>query len=196
MRIPILFFLVILVSSLNGQKICVEQILVPNNLTKSQHKIPVYIGKKSSKYTTDRSIVMTAKTSKWREVKIEDCEVTDENDCMIWKRVITEEVRMDTVVVTDTMKEKKFEWHVIAFDKNDGMHSEYRRVLCHEDFSRKTAEDLIEALEKVGYRVSTKEAIMYAIREFQFDQRLPVGAIDDETLDRLGLTELAAKLRK
>lgn len=195
MRFIILLLISFQTAGLVGQKICVEQLLVPNNLSEDQHSIAVYTGKDDNPdHTVRRSIITQPSTVKWAKKRIEDCESDNEDDCFTWERVKQEEETIDTIVVLDTLNQTDYRNMVITFDKRDRLHSEYRRVICVEDFSNRTKKELREALDKVGYRVNSDEAILYAVREYQFDNRLPVGGLDAETLEHLGLDNLARRL--
>lgn len=131
----------------------------------------------------------------WEKKKADrNCISVNPDDCMVWCLVETGRIAESYVVVKDTSATDLFEMTKIYPEDNPqtGGITEWREIVCDKDLTSSLIEDvqifLIEAKFLTGvstgkFDYDTRGALI----EYQKINGLPVGQVDFETLDSMGV---------
>jgi hypothetical protein len=124
-------------------------------------------------------------------------DVKPTNSKCIKRKILSEtEISYYTVYVVDTLQTDDYIWENFD-DKNKqiiGTTTEWREVLCGEKVTDKLIERLAAALITKGYNMKKWKGgntltpeLKETISQYQKDNELPLGNLNIETLDSLGL---------
>jgi len=134
---------------------------------------------------------------KWVKKRVDaNCLSPNPNDCMVWCLVKTDAynyVSYDTImeeVVVDTSQTKYFEYK--TFDNIISFSHPYQEVacVCEADMSKKMIKKVKKALRDFDYYYASldhtfSDELKAVLMEFQRDYSLPVGYLDEKTLEYL-----------
>ena len=143
-----------------------------------------------------REIVTREKGSKWEKKKADrNCLSSNPEDCQVWCLVETpkESVEFFEVIDTNLVKEfKKEEIYTKYIDQKSGF-TQWKEVVCEKDVTKKLLNDIQQNLSLKGYPMEESkkgkfdEATKAALKNFQKDYDLPIGSLNIETMEALGV---------
>lgn len=98
------------------------------------------------------------------------------------------------MIVTDTTATSEYIWETFTFEelKLPKEKTEWREVVCREDLTKEFIQKISQKFYDLGYVTSNEidemdEELKAALIKFQIENNLPVGQMDFETLNSLGL---------
>lgn len=161
----------------------------------SKDSYNVYLGNESDeKVSTEiKSIILQESTTKWEKRKADrNCLSSNPDDCVVWCLVEVPEIRKEIRILVDTSQSNQFENKKIEHQVF-GQRKEWIEVMCKTDITKSLLSRLQIILNENGYyygdttKIVDKE-ILSSLKRFQKDFDLPIGKLDFETLDVLGIT--------
>ena len=139
---------------------------------------------------------VTEPSTKWVKKKADkNCLSDDPEDCLVWCLVEVPAEYESITVVTDTTTTREFQ--VVDIEKErlvmEGGYTEWREVICEKDIDHFLVEAVQTALQERGFYNGTiggkmNNRVKEALVAFQTSNGHPVGQLDVETLDGLGIT--------
>ena len=138
------------------------------------------------------TIVLKKAGTKWEKRKADkNCLSADPNDCMVWCLVETPEILKVVPILLDTMQSKNFEYRKIEY-KFKREANEWREVICKKDVTKSLISQIQILLKEKGYyqgdiTMKVDKNTISSLEHFQEDFDLPIGNLDYETLDVLGI---------
>jgi len=157
----------------------------------------VYTGEDVEKEgVTYREIITKEAGTRWEKKKADrNCLSPNPEDCMVWCLIEVPEESALFYEVTDTslVKEYKLEAIYTTPIAKKGGYTEWKEVICESDISPALYTKIQENLSVKGYNIgndnkgkmsSTTQA---ALKEFQIDYALPIGGLNIETMEALGV---------
>ena len=177
---------------------CYAKCLILDKLEKEVELIPVYTG---ADYNDDnvefREVTIKSPTTKWVKRKADrNCLSAAPDDCLVWCLVEISGETAELYVVTDTSltkdyKLKSFNTEVLI---KNGAGNEWREVICQSKITAELYEELFLQLSERNYDFKLNEneligpeEIMETLKKFQSDLNLPIGNLNIETMDALGI---------
>lgn len=175
---------------------CYAKCLIPDKYEYFEKELTIYTGE-----NTDRegvvleTIAIKPATKKWEKKKNDDCKSADPNDCLVWCLIDIPEITEDYYLVIDTSIVKEYTVEKVNYAERvrTGGFTEWREVVCAVDVTKRFYLNVQMALIEKGYgesvvpdgkiSKSTKEALVRCQKE----NSLPVGSLDIETLQFLGV---------
>lgn len=176
---------------------CNARCLIPDQVERHYEEYIAYTGNELEEDVdvVVKKIQTKPATSKWIKKKADkNCLSDDPDDCLVWCLVEIPEQYRNYKILLDTMQSKNFEIRSIEYEEiiKPGGYTEWRAVLCEDQVTTSRVIQIQEALEYEGlYQEEihgnmdkyTREALV----AFQKENNLPVGQLDYETLDVLGV---------
>jgi Putative peptidoglycan binding domain len=167
-------------------------------ILESQTNFPVFVGEDATGILLDTIEIKSKKSSvKWmKKQKDRNCLSIDPEDCLMWCMVEIHERVDSIIVVVDTSAKDEYAWETFDTSKSiiKGNHTEWREIVCGQEIEDNFINNLAAALDKNGYSVEDwQESNVFTpelkakLQEFQRANRLPIGALDMETLEHLEL---------
>jgi hypothetical protein len=163
-----------------------------------QTSFPIFIGDDATGILLDTiEIKSKESTIKWMKKKTHrNCLEINPEDCLVFCMVEIPN-KIDTIiVVVDTSVTDDYAWETFDTSKSivKGNHTEWREVVCGQEIEDGFFNTLAAALDKHGFYVVNWEEknvfmteLKAKLQEFQRANRLPIGVLDLETLEYLGL---------
>ncbi len=176
---------------------CYAKCLIPDQLEKYSDEYPIYTGnelEEEVEIITKRIEVSPAST-KWVKKKADkNCRSADPKDCLVWCLVEIPAEVVELKILADTTQSANYELQNIeqAHLIKKGGHTEWKAVLCEKDISKQVIGQIQSALRANGY-YQAEDSFMIdqetknSLKKFQEDNNLPIGNLDYETLDVLGV---------
>lgn len=176
---------------------CYAKCLVDDAYEEYEIEVPVYTGDPDDKTVKrmKKTFVIVEESTKWVKKKDENCLSRDANDCLVWELITIPGIVEERIVVKKPSKTDQYIWETIVlrdYSLNEG-YIEWKEVLCADKVTAYLISEIQEKLIARGFLVdfpkedridsSTKEAL----QAFQKENNLPVGNLDFETLDALGV---------
>jgi hypothetical protein len=167
-------------------------------ILESKTKFPVFIGEDATGILLDTIEIKSKNyTIQWMKIKKDrNCLSINPEECYKVCAVEFPE-KIDTIiVVVNTSATDEYEWETFDTSKSivKGNHTEWREIVCGQEIKDNFINNLATALDKNGYSVENwQENNVFTIelkaklQEFQRANRLPIGALDLETLEHLEL---------
>ena len=172
------------------------------NFSSELKEYPVYIGSTPDKVKTKTiTIEIKPPMQTWiREIK-SNCESKNEEDCLLWSLTDTPGEYMELEVLKNKRKLKEEDWayrEVELFMSDNSAKAavenstDWREVLCASKMSKEFIKDLKKELadrgfehdsETQNYDARTKSAV----KKYQQYNELPIGQLNFETIEKLGL---------
>jgi len=143
-----------------------------------------------------RIIIQEATEGKWVKKKADkNCLSANPDDCLVWCLVKQDEEYIDLYEVVDTNTIKEFKVSKIDITKltEQGGHTEWKQVVCDNQITNNLSQNIQIALVDRGYIYTVVKGKRFnpetkaALIKFQRDNALPVGQLDYETLEALGV---------
>jgi Putative peptidoglycan binding domain len=176
-------------ASANAQPLkCYVKCLIPAKKERTEQKLrlPIYTG-----VEYDDPLVKKQKLTVLASALPKSWQQPDPNESM------TQDTVIRFWVVTDTTQLKEYEWItftiVNTYVTDQGGFTEWREVLCSDKVTASIVTELHRGLKQRGYDPGKADNVMgmqtkKALAQFQKDNGLPVGNLDFETLEALGVT--------
>ena len=171
-----------------------------HNVPSEVKEYPVYIGETPDKVKLKTITIEVKKPIQSWVLKVKDnCESKNEKDCLVWCLTDTPGEYMELEVLKNKRKLKEDEWgyRVVEVFKSNSSSvikstSEWKEVLCGSKISKEFIQDLKMQLTEKGFD-SESESLIYdsrtksALKKYQEYNNLPIGQLNFETLEALGL---------
>ncbi len=132
--------------------------------------------------------------TKWVKKKAKkNCLSNNPEDCMVWCLVEVPPFKLEKYVVTDTSQLKEFEMKTYDDSENYTYADSYewREVVCEPQINESLLNKICNSLIVENYMAAdecdNKNRIKSAIRAYQTEKLLPVGGLNIETLNHLGV---------
>ena len=185
-------------SSPNGKEPgkCYAKCLIESTIKEKEHSVPIYSGKEFNQdFIEKQEIVINPATTKWVKRKADkNCLSADPEDCLVWCLVEEPSETMEAYVVTDTSLTDDYYWETVTIKKivKEGVFHEWREVICNNKVIAELNNQIQLALIQKGYDAGPSDGIIgtktkAALVKFQKDNNLPIGNLNIETLDALGI---------
>ena len=183
-------------TSKNGE--CYTKYITIDKYKTTSMEYAVYTGNELSenKYVETKTIVTSPKSSKWvRKKKYPDCVSSNPPDCYVACYEEIPEVTKKLNIVTDTIQVKDFQ--VKTIESKDliekGGQQMWLSVVCQNKQTPKYIQGLQMALQEAGTYdgdINGKLSIetLESLKTYQADRNLPVGLLDLESMESLGLS--------
>ncbi len=179
---------------------CFAKCIMQDQYETTYTSLPVYQGKyDETKDYLDKVVkVITPETTKWEKRKADrNCLSSDPDECLVWCLIKVPGKSKEYVIVTDTTATKNYELisHPIKKLVKAGGYTDWNQVVCDSDITPEFYKRVQDSLSEKGYDVGiegsngkigpeSKEAMM----KFQRENVLPIGQLDIETLEALGIS--------
>jgi Putative peptidoglycan binding domain. len=139
-------------------------------------------------------IEIKAASTKWEKRKKPDCESTDPNDCFMACLVQVPAEYETFTVLKDIAQSDNYEVKTITKEilVKQGGYIEKQKVICDENVSADLVMDLQKTLEAQKYNTGPATQkfnpfLKSGLYKYQKDNNLPVGLLNLQTLDKLGV---------
>ena len=175
---------------------CYAKCLIQDEVETYEEDLFVYTGQDHTiEGVVQETIIFRHATTRWEKKRSPNCRSTDPNDCLVWCMVDVPEDSQDYYVVTDTSLIKDFKVETVTYSEviRKGGFTEWKEVVCQSDVTPRLYSEIQLALIEKGFGKdiiadgvisrATKEALV----AYQKANGLPVGSLDLETLDSLGV---------
>lgn len=176
---------------------CYAKCLIPDQYGQEPNYYFRYTGDDPDQEGIVESVVESKERStNWLKKRADkNCMSANPEDCLVWCLVEVPAETLTIVEVLDTVEVKDFvlDYYEVEFLDRKGGFTAWREIVCQKDVTSRLVYDIQASLHEkeyleVEYKVGkldkpTKEAI----KAFQKDYALPLGALDFETLDALGV---------
>jgi len=178
---------------------CYAKCLAPNQYTDESEEYVVYIGDESQEEVDVETVEIEVKPggTKWVKKKMDkNCRAPNPDDCLVWCLEDSPAEIIELKILKDTSQSKNYEIRTISKQslEQQGGFTEWREVLCERDVTLAVVTRIQSSLRELGYYdgQNARTAIIDAktkasLTAYQKDHQLPVGNLDLETLDALGL---------
>ena len=176
---------------------CYGKCLIPESLTIYANEYAVYTGNELEEDVDIevREIILQEKSNKWVKKRVDNnCLAPDPNDCVVWCLENLPEKKETLKILLDTTQSsnyivKRIEKKPASGKKNQ---TDWKEVLCEKDVTPSIIGEIQNALKVNQYYsggISGKFDGMTkkALTNFQKNSKLPIGQLDLETLDALGV---------
>ena len=128
-----------------------------------------------------------------KKIADKNCMSADPEDCLVWCLVEIPEQQIDRYELIDTSQSKEYEIEYITSKRlvQKGGHVEWKEVICQPQINNLLVSQLNEALfrEGIDFTPTNKfnRTLKNALISYQRANGLPIGNLDVETLDLLGI---------
>ncbi len=163
-------------------------------------QLPIYLGDDSSScqdYVKDTSFLIQDAMVAWKRILTDTtCRSAHSDDCFVWRLIDQNEIYYDLEsLVIDTMACKEFILETFEYIEllEEGTFSEYREVLCKKYETSDIVLLIQEKLFEKGYlryqdiNGTINGRTKSALESYQHSHELPVGNLNIETLEHLGV---------
>lgn len=182
-------------SSRNGN--CYAKCLFTDRIITETEVYFVYTGNETEEDVDliEKEIVIQPATTKWvKKMADQNCLSADPNDCMVWCLVNEDPIIRRVAVLADTSQSKNFIKEVVEreVERIKGRSFEWLEVVCEEDQTTSFVQSIQKSLQDKRYYDGSVNGALdqmtrKAIVSFQEESDLPIGQLDFETLDALGI---------
>lgn len=176
---------------------CYAKCLMPDQVSSNSQLLAVFTGDEAFEDVEleTREITISPARQKWEKKAIErDCLSADPNDCLVWCQVEVPAEIETYKILLDTTQSSNFEMMDIKQEKlvSKGGHTEWKEILCNNQITKDLISELQTSLKNQNfYNAETTSTLdsktRNALAEFQRANYLPIGQLDFETLDALGV---------
>jgi hypothetical protein len=176
---------------------CYAKCLVRSEADTTEVAYPVYIGDQSKKAKIHKiKHVISPAKKKWVKKRSPGCRSTDPDDCLIWcLEELSPEHAIELLVVKkpEKMDPSQYEYQSFQQVQLAGEFTDWREVICQTKITKSLLRQLRQALYDHGYEVSLKKKPAFDsklrshLTDYQKSNGLPIGQLDLETLDSLGI---------
>lgn len=144
-----------------------------------------------------KEIITQPASTRWVKKKADkNCLSADPNDCLVWCLVNEEEKVRRVKILVDTTQSNNYVKETIVKSTNpspnDKRYFEWKEVLCQQDITKSIISQIQTTLRNnQSYYGEINgdfdEITQKSLTSFQKDNGLPIGQLDFETLDVLGI---------
>lgn len=138
-------------------------------------------------------VVLQKETTRWiQKIDYINCLSIKPDDCLIWCIVKVPEIT-DLIFIADTLIQKNFEAFIYRPDVpyKVNQRNEWKEIVCSDDITDELYEDVRFALKTKGYDMVSDGHFnlitMSLVLEYQKDNNLPIGYLNLDTMNSLGL---------
>lgn len=157
---------------------------------------PVFTGRGPTQVDLDTLQWTEEAHTEWVKKRAEpNCRSANPEDCLIWCLVQVPAQTRSAVVVRDTAQTKDYVWEDFSTKTLVERRNEVKlcEVLCGERVTADVVLQLRKALRSNGYETTESgnqldTGLKDQVQRYQFDQGLPIGGLNFETLDSLGIS--------
>ena len=175
---------------------CFAKSMIPNKYEIVSQDLIVYTGEDlNAESVSLEKIVLKPAITKWEKRIRDNCVSVDPKDCLVWCLVNIPEEAKEVYIVTDTLMEKSYE--IQQFQQEvlvrSGGYTEWKEVICQEDLTTNLVLKIQNALITKGFGKTVipsgdlNREWKTILVDYQKKQFLPVGNVNVETLDHLGV---------
>ncbi len=177
---------------------CYAKCLMPDQVNTTSQQIAVFTGDETAEEVSieTREITISPAAKKWeKKPSSRDCLSSDPNDCLVWCMVDVPAKVETYKVLLDTTQSPNFEMMDIKQESlvSKGGYTEWKETLCENQITKDFITKLQTSLKAENFYSAEVTSTMdsrtkAALTEFQRANSLPVGQLDLETLDALGIS--------
>lgn len=143
-----------------------------------------------------REIELSRKVATWVKKKADrNCFSENPDDCMVWCLIETPALTKEIKILKDTSQSSNYKIEKIEIEElvEKGNYTEYKLILCKQEITKSIIEDIQNALRIKGYfdganSFEFDNRTRQSLVDFQRDNFLPVGNMNLETLEFLGIS--------
>ncbi len=175
---------------------CHAKCIIKDKTEKNSQMLAVYTGNEHEENVDVKikEIILKPANSTWVKKRIEGCVSSNPFECEVACLVETPAITKKFKVLIDSTQSKNFEMQKVMQEvlTEKGGYTEWRQVVCANDRTPKFIGELQLLLVAKKYYTGPITNIMdtntnTALIQFQRDNDLPIGQLDFETLDMLGI---------
>jgi len=176
---------------------CYAKCLIGDQYDFWDESYPVYLGNSNDnfEYLKEIKLVLEEEKTEWIKRKADkNCLSADPNDCLVWCLVNVPEKIETITIVTDTSSTDNYKWEKFEFNEivKKGGFTEWKEVVCNYKVTADLNRQIQIALRNEGYDPGLIDNVIgtktkAALVKFQKNNSLPIGNLNIETLDVLGI---------
>lgn len=176
---------------------CYAKCLIPDQIELYSQEYPIYTGNELEENVKViiKEIEIEPKTTKWVKKKADkNCISNNPNDCLVWCLIEVPAITKELKILVDTTQSLNYELQSIDYKHivSKGGFMEWKEVLCKKNISKQIIGQIQNSLKENGYFRGTESFELdrktkNSLAKFQEDNKLPIGHLDYETLDILGI---------
>lgn len=176
---------------------CYAKCLIPDQYEEQSVVLPIYTGTDANVPLEKHILVEGRKQSTWVKKKADrNCLSSNPDDCLVWcleEKVVEEESIM---YLSDTVGYKSFILKDFSSKQllREGGFTEWREVVCENKINKNLVLKVQSRLEENGYSIGVigptgdfDFVTRKILSDYQRANGLPVGGLNIETLDALGV---------
>lgn len=176
---------------------CFAKALIPDLFITETQEFAVFTGLKKEEGVALDTIEWESAPARteWQKKKADkNCLSDDPEDCLVWCLVNIPADMETLVIVIDTTQTDNYE--MVEVDRKElaeaGAYTEWKEVLCENQITPSIVTKIQEELYSRGYYSSSisgkyENTTRNALIDFQKANALPIGQLDFESLDALGV---------
>lgn len=177
---------------------CYAKCLMPNQYETEEIEYFEYTGNQfDADYIKKRKVITKPSSTRWEKKKADkNCLSANPEDCLTWCLEEIPEEFESFYEVTDLSKTDEFNLRIVEVQylKMEGGFTEWRQVVCEKDLSSNLIKHVKEALVSFDYNIGIDATILEfgsaskaALVKYQKANGLPIGNLDFNTLEHLGI---------
>ena len=176
---------------------CYAKSLMPDQTSTNSQYLAVYTGDEAFEDVEieTREIVIKPASKKWEKKQVDrNCLSADPNDCLVWCMVDVPAQTETYKVLIDTTQSSNYKMTAIHQEElvSKGGYTEWKEVLCQNKVTKGLLSKLQSTLKDQQFydaeiTSSFDSKTRAALTKYQRANSLPVGQLDFETLDALGI---------
>ena len=175
---------------------CTATCIMPDLYQTEILTVHLYTGNAENAPHTERRVIELSPNRKtWKKVPDPDCPSGLAEDCYLWQEVEQKGENIEVTVVTNTTKQKDYVTQQISRERlvKSGGYNLERSIVCPEDITPSLMHNVSMRLTDTGYYSGLiysvfNSKIKAALKRYQTHNGLPVGHLNAETLEALGLS--------
>jgi len=185
------------VKPIDGDGKCYAKCLIADITELQSEEYAIYTGDESAESVDIevKKIIVQKGSSKWVKKKVDrNCGSPNPDDCLVWCLEEQPDEIEEIKILTDTTQSKNYEIRKIDTEVmiEKGGFTDWRPVLCGNDLTDLIIDQIQNSLRENNYYNGENTRLIDAktkasLTRFQKDKNLPIGHLDFETLDMLGI---------
>lgn len=176
---------------------CYAKCLMPGQIAVNNSIYAIYTGDETIENVEIETMdfVLKPASSKWEKKRSEkNCNSPDPNDCLVWCLVQIPAETISYKILKDTTQSENYELKEINQQEltKKGGYTEWKEVLCENQITNVLISQIASILLQNGFYAGgivseLNPQLKSSLSAFQKSNQLPVGQLDFETLDALGI---------
>ncbi len=173
---------------------CYEKIKAEDKYKSVTKEYLIYTGdvEKAPKGVTKMILETTPATTKWVKKSSEGCMSENPEDCMVWCAVDVPAQTETVLVLKDETQSDQFEQKSIKnYVLKKNARDDFIEVLCEKQITKNVITQIQRALKPKGFNAgnsgNTDKQFYEGLVEFQNANNLPIGKLDIQTMELLGI---------